>query len=163
MAIEIRPGRIEDIPEVHACLDVVARERHFLAFLEAPPLEASRAWWRGIIEKGSPFVLAVDDARAVGWCDIAPEPRPVHSHAGILGIGLLPDYRGRGIGRRLLAAAIEDARRSGLERIELNVYERNLRARRLYESMGFVVEGARRRHHKLEGAYQDSILMARLL
>jgi len=166
MAIEIRPARVADIEGARACLDVVARERRYLAMLEAPPLASSEAWWGNVIEQGWPFEIAVEvvtgGARVVGWCDITPERHPVHSHVGLLAMGLHPDSRGRGIGKRLLSATLDDARRLGLERIELNVYQSNAHARRLYESLGFVSEGVRRRHRKLDGAYEDSILMALL-
>jgi RimJ/RimL family protein N-acetyltransferase len=165
MAIAIRPARAGDIPSTRACFDVVARERRYLARLEAPPLDASRAFWGTVIEKGWPFEIAVEGGggRVVGWCDIVPEPHPGHRHAGVLGMGLLPECRGQGVGKRLLAATLDDARRVGLERVELNVYETNARARRLYEQLGFVVEGVRRRHRKLDGAYEDNVLMALLL
>jgi ribosomal protein S18 acetylase RimI-like enzyme len=163
MPIAIRPARIEDIPGTRACFDIIAREQRYFARVEAPPLESSLAFWGGVIEQGWPFEIAVDDDLVIGWCDIIPEPHPPHRHAGILGMGLHPDCRGKGIGKRLLAATVEDARRVGLERIELNVYASNARAKRLYESMGFVVEGTRRRHRKLDGVYEDNVLMARLL
>jgi RimJ/RimL family protein N-acetyltransferase len=163
MAIEIRPARAGDIPSTRACLDVVARERRYIAMLEAPPLDSSRTFWGTVIEKGWPFEIAVDGERVVGWCDITQEHHIVHRHVGVLGIGLLPEVRGRGIGRRLLTATLDDARRFGLERIELSVYATNTRAQRLYEQLGFVVEGVRRRHRKLDGAYEDNILMALLL
>ncbi|HYM33268.1 MAG TPA: GNAT family N-acetyltransferase [Candidatus Cybelea sp.] len=163
MPIDIRPAKFEDIPSARACLDVVAREQRYLAFFEAPPLEASRSWWSAMIEKGQPFRIAHDGERVIGWCDITPIPRPAFAHNGVLGIGLLPEMRGRGIGRRLLSATIDAARRFGLERIELDVFASNERARRLYLSLGFEVEGVRRRYAKLRGAYEDSTLMSLLL
>jgi RimJ/RimL family protein N-acetyltransferase len=164
MVVEIRPARAGDVPSTRECFDVVARERRYLARLEAPPLESSRAFWGAVIEKGWPFEIAVEDTgRVMGWCDIIPEPHPGHRHAGVLGMGLLPEIRGQGIGRRLLAATLDDARRFGLERVELSVYATNTRAQRLYEQLGFVVEGVRRRHRKLDGVYEDNILMALLL
>ena len=167
MTIEIMRARLADIPGTHACFDVVARERRYLARLEAPPLESSQEFWGRLIEQGWPFEIAMETVgegtRVVGWCDIVPEPHPPHRHAGVLGMGLLPAVRGRGIGQQLLEATLDDARRIGLERIELSVYHSNERARRLYQSVGFVIEGVRRRHRKLDGAYEDNILMALLL
>ena len=48
-----------------------------------------------------------------------------------------PDWRGRGVGHRLLAAAEEEARRAGCSFLELSVDEDNTGARRLYGSQGF--------------------------
>jgi ribosomal protein S18 acetylase RimI-like enzyme len=45
--------------------------------------------------------------------------------------------RGKGYGRRLLELAEEEARRAGLDRMELNVARDNEGARALYESMGY--------------------------
>jgi RimJ/RimL family protein N-acetyltransferase len=162
MSINIRPARVEDIPSLHRCLDAVAREERYLAFLQAPPLEASRAFWGKMIEQRWPFQLAADGSDAIGWCDISPNPRPALSHVGTLGMGLLDAHRGRGIGRRLLAATIEDAWRFGLERIELTVLVNNVRARRLYQAFGFHEEGVLRRYWKMRDQRQDGVLMALL-
>lgn len=52
-------------------------------------------------------------------------------------LAVLPEWRGRGVGRRLLEAAEERARREGCCRLTLEVQEDNLRARGLYERFGF--------------------------
>lgn len=52
-------------------------------------------------------------------------------------LAVLPAYRGRGIGRALLGAAEERARRAGCCRLTLEVLENNERARGLYRSFGF--------------------------
>ncbi|HEV2546147.1 MAG TPA: GNAT family protein [Stellaceae bacterium] len=162
MSIEIRPARVEDIPSLYRCLDAVAREERYLAFVEAPPLEASRAFWGKMIEQQWPFQVAVDGSEAIGWCDISPNPRPALSHGGTLGMGLLGAQRGRGIGRRLLAATVEDAWRFGLERVELTVLVSNVHARRLYEAVGFHQEGVLHQYWKVRGQREDCLLMALL-
>ena len=52
MTVEIIPIREDLIDSFHAALDVVCRERVYLAFLEAPPIEATREFVRGNIAKG---------------------------------------------------------------------------------------------------------------
>jgi len=49
-----------------------------------------------------------------------------------------------------------------IERVELEVFAGNDRARRLYERHGFVVEGVRRGARKLDGRREDVIVMGRL-
>ncbi len=56
-------------------------------------------------------------------------------------MGLLPEWRGQGFGRRLTEATLAQARRLGFIRIELDVYAYNARAVALYERVGFVREG----------------------
>ena len=52
-------------------------------------------------------------------------------------LAVLPAHRGRGIGRRLLAAVVRKARATGCCRVTLEVQENNRRARRVYEAAGF--------------------------
>jgi RimJ/RimL family protein N-acetyltransferase len=47
----------------------------------------------------------------------------------------------------------------GFAKAELAVFAPNRRARRLYESLGFIEEGIRRRHVRIRGEYVDEILM----
>jgi ribosomal protein S18 acetylase RimI-like enzyme len=57
--------------------------------------------------------------------------------AGIYGFGVLPEYRGRGYGRQILARAIEYAQADGPRRVILEVAPENERALGLYLSVGF--------------------------
>ncbi len=50
---------------------------------------------------------------------------------------VVPDLRGRGIGRTLLEGAMETARAGGATRMDLNTGETDTAARGLYESIGF--------------------------
>lgn len=49
-----------------------------------------------------------------------------------------PGRRGRGLGRALMEAAIDDARERGADTMDIGVDEPDVAARRLYESLGFV-------------------------
>lgn len=58
------------------------------------------------------------------------------------GFGVVPELRGRGVGRLLLKALLESARAAGLRTLSLEVLAENTSARRLYESAGMrVVRG----------------------
>jgi RimJ/RimL family protein N-acetyltransferase len=160
--IEIVPISAVHIDGFHRTLDFIARERRYLALLEAPPLESMRAFIPDIIKKGHPQFVVLSDGEVVGWCDVLPKPWPIHAHVGVLGMGLLPPFRGRGIGRRLIEKAIDAARGLGLSRIELTVREDNANAIALYKRMGFVAEGIQRNAFKVDGQYQNLVMMALL-
>lgn len=160
MEIGIVPIAEEHIEGFHRCLDVVARERAYLVFLEAPPIASTQEFVRANIAHGFVQLVAVAGNEVVGWCDILPRRAPGFSHCGVVGIGVHPEYRGRGIGRRLLTEALRRVKEQGLERIELEVYASNHRARALYESLGFRVEGVKKGARKLDGRYDDIVSMA---
>lgn len=160
MPVAIVPRQASHIDSFRACIDGVARERKYLVFTEAPPPEATRDFIEASLREGDPQFVAVEEGNVVGWCDIIRNRRPVMAHGGTLGIGLAPAYRHQGLGRRLMAAALEAARARGFERVDLFVYASNLNAIRLYESMGFVREGYRRKLAKIDGSYLDAVDMA---
>ena len=138
--VVIRPIALGDIEAFGRVTDSVMRERRYLAFLEGFPIEECAAFVARNIRLGNPQYVAEDGGEIVGWCDIRRETIPVYAHCGHLGMGLLPSYRGRGIGERLIRASIDAARAAGFERIELSVYGRNTRAMALYRKVGFAHE-----------------------
>jgi RimJ/RimL family protein N-acetyltransferase len=161
--IVIRPIALADIEAFWRVTDAVMRERTFLAFVEGFPLDETAAFVARNIRMRNPHIVADDRGQLVGWCDVRRESIPVYAHVGHLGMGLLPEYRGRGIGERLLRATIDAARGFGFERLELSVYGRNPRAAALYRKVGFVHEGTRVRGKKLDGEYDDVHMMGLLL
>lgn len=144
----------------YRCLDAVARERRYLGFLKAPPLESTRGFVMSNIENGVPQFVAVRGTEVVGWCDIVPMTREGFTHNGELGMGVRKDVRGQGIGSQLIARTLAAAKELGLERVELDVYASNQAAIHLYKKVGFAIEGTRKRARKLDGVYDDLIEMA---
>jgi len=67
-----------------------------------------------------------------GFSTFAAEPL-VNVHD----MGVLPEYRDRGIGRALLLAVEDEARRRGACKITLEVLSGNARAKALYLALGF--------------------------
>jgi RimJ/RimL family protein N-acetyltransferase len=159
----IVPITEEHITGFHRVLGRVARERRYLTYLDAPPLESTERYVRETIanDRALFVALAVND-EVVGWCDILPINATVHAHVGALGIGLLPAFRGKGIGRQLMSRALAKAHSAGLWRIQLTVYADNLTAIRLYVRAGFEVEGRQKSAAQIDGRLIDLVLMARL-
>jgi len=156
----VRPIALGDIAGFRECVGAVMAERAWLAYQVPFPLAETAAYVAGNIAKGNPQFVADDAGRVVGWCDVERESIPIYAHEGVLGMGVLTAYRDQGLGRRLILAALDAARAAGFERVSLSVYARNTRAVALYRKNGFVVEGTRVRGKKLDGEYDDVLMMA---
>jgi len=144
-----------------AALDVVARERKYIGFVEGPSPETTRKFVQEIVNGSGVQMLAVTPTdHVVGWCDIIRNPHEGFRHVGRLGMGILADYRGQGLGKELAIRTIEAARQAGMERIELEVFASNRAAIALYGRLGFATEGTKRRARKLDGQYDDNVVMA---
>jgi ribosomal protein S18 acetylase RimI-like enzyme len=161
-SIEIVPLGRQHIAGFHAALDGVAKERCYLAMLEAPSFWRTRRFVLDSLRAGAVHVVAVADAGVVGWCDLRPKAAPTLRHTAVLGMGIVAAYRGQGIGSRLLTTALELAPARGIRRSELIVRSDNAPAIALYRRFGFVDEGTCRNYMRVDGVDYDALLMARL-
>jgi RimJ/RimL family protein N-acetyltransferase len=104
--------------------------------------------------------VAEDEGAIVGRLSVARDQHPASAHVADLGLMVAASHRRRGIGTRLLDAAVAWARESGVKKLELHVFPWNEAAIRLYERYGFVKEGYRRNHYRRGAEFVDAILMA---
>ena len=141
------------------CLDAVAREKKYLAQIEALPLGRIAGFLSDSVANDAIQFIALDGERVVGWADIFPGWAHAVSHCGSLGMGVHPNYRRQGLGRRLLAACIEKAWHKGLTRIELEARADNHAAIALYEKLGFRREALKSKAMRFDGVYFDAVQM----
>jgi ribosomal protein S18 acetylase RimI-like enzyme len=76
-------------------------------------------------------------ACSAGYCGTVQGVRDRSGLGAIQNLGVLPAYRGHGLGRALLLKALDGFRRAGLGRAFLEVTARNEAAVRLYRRLGF--------------------------
>jgi RimJ/RimL family protein N-acetyltransferase len=161
--VEVIYARKELIPSYYECLKSVAAERTFIEQIEPFPLDQITRFQGGLIAKEGPVYYAVEDGRVVGWADIFPNENPRLKHRASLGMGILKEYRGKGLGTQLLSAVLKKAKEFGLEKVELTVYKSNSSAVALYEKAGFEHEGIIRAYRKLDGIIYDAHIMGLFL
>jgi putative acetyltransferase len=131
---------------------------------------ASEAQWAARLATATPEgsadlrLVAERDGEVVGSLGLHPvENRARRRHAAMLGISIAGAAQGQGVGRALMQAALDYADRwAQVLRIELQVYADNARAIALYRRFGFEHEGTHRAYALRDGAYVDSLSMARL-
>lgn len=92
---------------------------------------------------GFRLIAAPDDAAALAYALFQLLP----GEAELLRLGVTPQARRRGLGRRLLAAALDSLRAGGRPVCHLEVRAGNLAARTLYEALGFRLAGRRRGYY----------------
>jgi len=148
-------------------LDAVRRTTVGLNLSPADPLptiEAERQWIDAQIETpGNLHLAAWAEGRIVGMCGAHAPTGFRTRHAATVGVSLLPDWRSRGLGRRMMRAIIDWAEREPqLLVLRLDVFTDNPVALKLYRSLGFEVAGRQRWAARREdGASVDAIQMHR--
>jgi L-amino acid N-acyltransferase YncA len=153
--VEIRPARDEDRMPLARIFAAVAEERDGIATEPPVDLDARAASWT---LDGT--IVAVADGEVVGSVHVE-----LSRHGfGELGMAVVREQRGRGIGSALLAAAIDFARERGLHKLILAVFAHNAAAIALYRKHGFVEEGRRvKQYRRSSGELWDTIEMGLLL
>ena len=159
MSIEICYAQTALIPSFYKAMDQVAREEIFIEKTEAPPFEDVQAFQEKLIRLHWPNYYAVQNQRVIGWADITRPQNERLAHRGFLGMGLVPEARGQGLGSQLLERALNHAQQIGIEKIELSVYSNNPAAIALYHKFGFQKMGRIRHYRKLRDTYFDTVEM----
>jgi RimJ/RimL family protein N-acetyltransferase len=158
----IRRGEMEDARAMVAFLaDLFDEELDTIGPREAPSIEAEREIIERMEEDGRCFfMLAFHGDKVVALLDVQTPVRPESRHMGKLGVSVAKGWRDRGVGRRLIAEAIAEAKAwPGYCRLELEVTAWNERGIHLYESLGFKIEGRKVKAVNLRGRPEDLLVM----
>lgn len=159
--VEIRPARPRDAAAFREAYRAVASERRFIQTEVVPhPVRTYRRRFRSSYDREAAHLLAFEGERLVGSLSIRRDDHPATRHVATLGMFVVADRRGRGIGAALMESALRWASDHGVERVELTVYPHNAGALALYRRFGFEQEGRLVRHAKKSYGYEDEILMA---
>ncbi|MGA0734403.1 MAG: ribosomal protein S18-alanine N-acetyltransferase [Steroidobacteraceae bacterium] len=79
--------------------------------------------------------------------------------AHVLNVCIRPEYRFRGLGRRMMEHLFDVARACGTHDLFLEVRPSNVTAVRLYQSLGLQLGGLRRGYYQAEQGREDAIVM----
>jgi ribosomal protein S18 acetylase RimI-like enzyme len=105
------------------------------------------------------FVATVDDELA-GWCHLdLPETGKLR-HTAVLTVGTRTEFRGKGIGSRLLERGVDWAEDHGFEKLYNSVPATNEAAIAFLEDHGWETEAVREDHYKIGDDYVDEVMMA---
>ena len=151
MEIKIREIEVEDYKEL---LDFMKKVKGETNFLLGYPNEIKMSYEdeKEHIKKvksseTSNYFVVMKNSKIIGCIGFNGNIARKMKHYGTIGISVLKEYWGRGIATTLLEKLISWSKEKGIKKINLDVFENNERAIKLYEKFGF----------KLEGCIEDGI------
>ena len=156
-------ARAGDAAAITRIYNVGIAER--IATFETEPRTVVQLEQRLLLLERYPLLVAEDATGAVvGWAGLA-EYRPRECYAGVaeFSIYLDPDARGRGTGKALLTALIEEAAQRGFWKLVSRIFPFNTASRALCRACGFREVGTYERHAQLDGRWLDTVIVERLI
>ena len=112
---------------------------------------------------GENFLLVAEaDNRIVGYISAEKGGLMRIAHSAYIVVGILKEYRGRGIGTEFFQRLDAWADEKKITRLELTVICENEVAKHLYENNGFEIEGIKRKSVLVAGNYLDEYYMAKI-
>ncbi len=161
----IRPAAREDLPVILDIYNDAVRQTTATYDYEPRTLEDRAAWFDDHAKHNFPvFVAANEGGEVVGWSSL----NRYHDRMGYRfttenSIYVAADWRGRGVGRRLLAPLIEAAQSRGFHAILAGIDATNEASLRLHAAFGFERVAHFREVGFKFGRWLDVIYMQRLL
>ncbi|MEM4298388.1 MAG: GNAT family N-acetyltransferase [Nitrososphaerota archaeon] len=161
----IRRAMPQDAQAIVDIVNEVASEEYYILWDKVEynvELERRHIEKAGLTENAL-ILIAEVEGKIVGVGELKRGEFKKNKHTAELGIALLREYRGLGIGSLLLNEILAWAKEKGLEKVCLSVFSSNEPAIALYKRLGFELEGIRKKQFKIHDKYVDELLMAKFL
>lgn len=163
--ILIRYPESSDAKQMMEYINSLSDERTYITYQgEHETLESEAKFLnqklKSISEKTAIMLLAFAKERLVGISGVELGIK-TSRHIGTFQISVAKEYRGKGIGKKLLEITENESIKnlSGLEILTLGVFACNIKARKMYKKSGYIEEGLLPNGIKLENGYDDHVFM----
>jgi phosphinothricin acetyltransferase len=108
----------------------------------------------------SPRLIAVENNEVLGWSAITPvSGRCVYAGVGEVSVYISTATRGKGVGKQLLQALIEESEKANYWTLQAGIFPENKASLTLHTSIGFRTIGIRERIGKMNGVWRDTLLL----
>lgn len=128
----------EDLPAVVAIYNTTVPTRQSTADTVEATVGSKMDWFRQHEPDKRPLLVHEQDGRIVAWVSFQFfYDRPAYDHTAEISIYILPDERGKGLGRRLLTEALGTTKKLKIKTVLGFVFSHNEPSIRLLKSCGF--------------------------
>lgn len=161
--MKIRPAELSDLDEMTAIYNEAILTTTATFDLEPKTREERLEWFESHDER-FPILVAEVEGRIAGWASLSRwRPRRAYDRTAETSFYVKADQRGKGIGRQLKQAIIEEARRLGFHTLIAGVAEGSEASLHLNESFGFEVVGTFKEVGNKFGKMLDVTYLQKLL
>lgn len=164
----LRYPKLSDAQDLMNLINSLVKERADIAKSKPVTIQEEKLWLKNSItsikNKEKIIILAEMDGICVGSCEVTKDTYDVSRHVGTLGIGIIKQARGVGIGTTLIKTTLDEVKKKlGLELVKLYVFDSNGIGKSIYAELGFKEIGRIPKGVYHNKKYKDDIIMIKRL
>ena len=105
-------------------------------------------------------LVAIEDETVLGWAALtAVSGRCVYAGVGEVSVYVSNKAKGKGIGKKLLNALIEESEKNNFWTLQAGIFPENIASVKIHEDCGFRIIGKRERIGQMNGQWRDTLLL----
>jgi phosphinothricin acetyltransferase len=164
MSLVYRDATLDDLPAIVEIYNSTVPSREVTADLEPVSVESRIAWFNAHGPDKRPLWVVEEGGRVIAWLSFSDfYGRPAYRHTSEVSIYLGTEARGKGLGTKLLAAALGAAPGLDIHTVLGFVFGHNEASMRLFRNFGFAAWGTLPRVAVLDGVERDPVILGKRL
>lgn len=165
--VKLRLAGCEDAEEIIGVIKTDAPDRSYVLMEHyGSRPDSIKTYICGMDPERNLLLVAVSGSKVVGvlsGIQMDQGKRPQTAHVMSIGLHITPEYRGLGIGSKMLHYAADWAKEHEFEKLEADIFMTNKKSLHLFERAGFIEEGTRHKRIRIGKQYIDEVLLGRIL
>lgn len=104
-------------------------------------------------------LIAIENNEVIGWAALTPlSGRCIYAGVAEVSVYVSKDARGKGVGKKLLQALINESEQNNLWTLQAGIFPENTGSIKIHEACGFRLVGKREKIGKMNGVWRDTLL-----
>jgi len=161
--ITFRDARIDDLPVIVDIYNSTIPSRMVTADTEPVSVEDRLAWFKEHNPEKRPLWIVEYRGKTCGWVGLQSfyGGRPAYNATAEISVYLHENYRGKGLGKKVLNKVIEECTKLEIDTLLAVIFAHNEPSIRLFSSFGFEKWGFLPEVAKLEGVKRDLVILGK--
>jgi RimJ/RimL family protein N-acetyltransferase len=158
--ILLRPVEEKDAEDIIRHVETIVKAGRYLQKEEPHSLQEEVQFINEVKSKGNMYTAVERSGKVVGIARVLKGELQMKKHTGIFRTWIHPDSQGLGIGKEVMKYTLSWGQSNNLHKLWLTVFSGNEKAVKVYEKVGFIIEGIQKNQVIIDGQFEDEIFMA---